>query len=104
MSDEEQPVIESGLLAGQTDPAMREILKGISRGLRERYGTIESPRPVQGAVVSGEQEAEHVERLQQLLEQQQFRRQGRAVAAVGVPARDAGPGHERDGYLRDAGT
>ena len=63
MSDEEQPVIESGLLAGQTDPAMREILKGISRGLRERYGTIESPRPVQGAVVSSEQEAEHVERI-----------------------------------------
>jgi hypothetical protein len=29
---------ESGLLAGQTDPAMREVLTGISRDLRARYG------------------------------------------------------------------
>ena len=32
---------ESGLLAGQTDPVMREMLRGISAGLRARYG----PRP-----------------------------------------------------------
>jgi len=32
---------ESGLLAGQTDPAMRDVLRAISAGLRARYG----PRP-----------------------------------------------------------
>ena len=33
------PEEPSGLLTGQTDPAIREILTGISRRLRAQYGT-----------------------------------------------------------------
>jgi len=42
--------IESGLLAGQDDPAMRETLRGVSAGLRDRYG---SAAPAAPAVVPG---------------------------------------------------
>jgi hypothetical protein len=37
------PEDQSGLLAGQTDPAMRAILRDISKGLRERYGRLGEP-------------------------------------------------------------
>ena len=30
----------SGLLAGQADPEMRAVLRGLSAGLRARYGTL----------------------------------------------------------------
>ena len=32
----------SGLLNGQTDPVIREVLTGISRRLRAQYGTADS--------------------------------------------------------------
>jgi hypothetical protein len=42
MSTEDRP---SGLLAGQTDPEMRQVFQSIGDGLRDRYGLIGAEPP-----------------------------------------------------------